>query len=589
MLPARGLESGVTSGCNLADRGGCFIKDGKLYCTGFNHQYINLGGHGNYLDKPALMATPEDVTKVVCGGSYSMCVIGASGAVYCRGTGGTYAMGNAAAANPQLTWMTPTGLESDVTDLSYNEGAMNCAVQSGAVKCWGWTFGAQTPTDTGGAVNLSTLSSGVTKVFGGNYPWACAIQNGSLKCWGNNTVGTPGTGVAPSGAWVGPSSPAGGLSTAVAYEGYGRHDRQVGCVSTSKGLYCWGDIDTSAGIISPSKDGNGYTSTPQLVAESVGVLNSPRNSGGGISNIWSSTRDYGTGLNSGQLSQLWGSWTGALDLAGGNEATLATQLQSKATNQFFSNYVTHNQQWYAWDSGKLIACRGRVDFINSGSGSFIDSGAGVLRSTAEVRNVYGLFAGGETGNHQSVCAAGPSGNRYAYEFTPGSSTLCRVGGTDSSSCGTTAERADSSATASALAAALPGTGLRGALTGTLSAITYTMETKYDPSTSGHWAQFNHLAYNSTATIRWLDDASTACVSYMTLHGSTSSGYAFAYAGEENYRSNRTSMRDGRYNVKCAKLNGIWSYSISSGSLSLTLEKKSSESTLANSDSITFAP
>jgi hypothetical protein len=293
-------------------------------------------------------------------------------------------------------------------------------------------------------------------------------------------------------------------------------------------------------------------------------------------NTWNATRDFGSGLSAPDYNLLWSSWTGSLTYA--TDSTLAAELKNKVQSGYPNGYAASNIQWFGWDagSGKSYACRARQDFINAGSGSFSESG-GVYRGTASVSGVVGIYSGGEPGSADAWCAADASSANFSYELSPGFNTLCRINGTSSSSCDATT-RGTSSATASQLATAFPGSGVRGRYIWN-PGITHTMETKYDPLTSGAWAQFNNLAANSTVTIQW--DDGQQCVAYLTLSGSTTAGNAFGFAGEVR--------GTGAYDATCAKFNGIWSYVASGPNLVLTLEKKSAESTLSDGTTVTFAP
>jgi alpha-tubulin suppressor-like RCC1 family protein len=67
---------------------------------------------------------------------------------------------------------------------------VSCAIQNGAVKCWGsGAWGVIGPDTTSDTVTPTTiLASGVTQIATGDVH-VCAIQNEALKCWGANDHG----------------------------------------------------------------------------------------------------------------------------------------------------------------------------------------------------------------------------------------------------------------------------------------------------------------------------------------------------------------------------------------------------------------
>ena len=68
-----------------------------------------------------------------------------------------------------------------------------CAIQNGAVVCWGDNNEGQLGRGTSTAYEISALNltSGVTDIFTiGDKQSYCAIKNGGLYCWGRNNVGS---------------------------------------------------------------------------------------------------------------------------------------------------------------------------------------------------------------------------------------------------------------------------------------------------------------------------------------------------------------------------------------------------------------
>jgi len=139
-----------------------------------------------------------------------------------------------------------TGVSGGVTQVAVGD-VHACALQNGAVKCWGAnqygqlgntvgldvTFG-KNPTPT----LVSGLTSGVTKIEAGQYH-TCALQNGAVKCFGNNVFGQLGTDTNLSTQLANPTA------TTVPGFASGVTDMVTGhnftCAVRSGTLYCWGN------------------------------------------------------------------------------------------------------------------------------------------------------------------------------------------------------------------------------------------------------------------------------------------------------------------------------------------------------------
>ncbi len=116
-----------------------------------------------------------------------------------------------------------------------------CAVQNGAVKCWGFLYsdnlgvGSCTGSCATTSQNVSVLTSGVNKVDVG-YGFSCALRDDQkVYCWGNNSDGELGQGTT-TGSSATPLQvglPADIIDIAVSYG--------TACaVSSTQGVYCWG-------------------------------------------------------------------------------------------------------------------------------------------------------------------------------------------------------------------------------------------------------------------------------------------------------------------------------------------------------------
>ena len=134
--------------------------------------------------------------------------------------------------------VTVIGMESNVTEFSL--GKYNtCAIQKGALKCWGnnkyGQLGIGTKKNSSTPQIVKGLKSDVTAVsLESNY--ACAIQKGALKCWGNNKYGQLGIGTKKNSST--PQIVKGLKSdvTAVSLES------NYACAIQKGALKCWGNI-----------------------------------------------------------------------------------------------------------------------------------------------------------------------------------------------------------------------------------------------------------------------------------------------------------------------------------------------------------
>jgi alpha-tubulin suppressor-like RCC1 family protein len=222
------LVSGLTSGVTAVSVGGfytCAIKSGALTCWG------KVPG-GATRNTPVLVGgLSSGVTAVATGGQH-VCAI-QSGALKCFGTG---PLGNGTTTN-STTPVQVSSMKSGVTAVAAG-GQHVCAIRSGALKCWGFNADGQVGGGSPGAiistpVQVTGMTSGVTAVAADSSQ-TCAVQNGALKCWGYNGFGGLGNGTMTSStAPVQVTSMTSGV-TAVAVTA--RHT----CAVQSGGVKCWG-------------------------------------------------------------------------------------------------------------------------------------------------------------------------------------------------------------------------------------------------------------------------------------------------------------------------------------------------------------
>ena len=150
--------------------------------------FFVLGGLGGVAS-----ATPTQVST----GLNTTCKID-GGALYCWGDNTFGQVGIGSVVTPQTTPQAVTGMSSGVTAVAVSgNDEVVCAIQSGAMYCWGHNnvgqLGDNSVTDkhvptavsSAGGIDLST---GVTQVApGGDH--TCALQGTVAYCWGDNSYG----------------------------------------------------------------------------------------------------------------------------------------------------------------------------------------------------------------------------------------------------------------------------------------------------------------------------------------------------------------------------------------------------------------
>ncbi len=176
----------------------CAITGSSLLCWGANES--RQSDPSTAID----VRTPTAVTGLPSGehplrggaaGDTFTCVIGATGAVYCWGTGELGELGDATvrvATEPRLV----PGL-TGVTAIT--AGARHvCARNAAGLHCWGGNRWAQLGVGTSGQPRstpaaVSGVSGTVASVSVG-YGHVCAVIGGQVRCWGKNADGQLGTG-----------------------------------------------------------------------------------------------------------------------------------------------------------------------------------------------------------------------------------------------------------------------------------------------------------------------------------------------------------------------------------------------------------
>jgi alpha-tubulin suppressor-like RCC1 family protein len=185
-----GFSSGVTDIAPGYSHS-CGVKDGAAYCWGENSQgAMGTGDYSTSSNTPlAIASLSSGVTAVGVGNGHSCFVV--SGAVQCTGVNyfGQLGTGDTAYANHPV----PThNLSAGVTQISISDYSA-CAIGDFGARCWGYNQDGQT--GTGIIDPIVSEPADVLPSFGNaekiavGTSHACAIDSGAVKCWGNGADG----------------------------------------------------------------------------------------------------------------------------------------------------------------------------------------------------------------------------------------------------------------------------------------------------------------------------------------------------------------------------------------------------------------
>lgn len=204
------------------------VGDGTTECWGQALGNALTSGMGSTPLLPTRVPNLDGASDLVANSS-NVCAI-YNGGVKCWGNNSEGQIGDGTQAAKSVPTQV-SGLTSGVTQIAISPYGTNsaCAIQSGALKCWGYVFSTNSTNTT----PITVIASGVDKItIGQNH--ACAIVSGAAKCWGTNSSGQIGDGTKVSK--TAPTQVT-GLSTGVTDLSAGLN---YTCAIQSGSAKCWG-------------------------------------------------------------------------------------------------------------------------------------------------------------------------------------------------------------------------------------------------------------------------------------------------------------------------------------------------------------
>ncbi|WP_373999350.1 Calx-beta domain-containing protein [Bdellovibrio bacteriovorus] len=183
LSPVVGGSANVTAIAGGPGAHTCFIRSGQIYCTGFSgfgqlgDQQV-LQSNGFYLSPDFVGASAISIFDEHACGVYG-------GGVKCMGDNIHNKAGNILSDRMYLVPTAIKTLESNIGKMMTAPSG-GCAIQLGALKCWGRSYIRASTSTSGNPNTPAGLTSGVTDfaISMGN-DFACAIKGGKLFCWGN--------------------------------------------------------------------------------------------------------------------------------------------------------------------------------------------------------------------------------------------------------------------------------------------------------------------------------------------------------------------------------------------------------------------
>lgn len=192
-----GLSSGVAS-ISVANRHVCAVTTtGAAKCWGYGFYGALGNGSTSGSGVPVPVAGMNSGVASISAGQWHSCAVLTSGAAKCWGDNSGGAIGDGSTAQ-RNTPVAVSGMNSPVASISAGWGQTCSVSTSGGAKCWGYNtygdLGNGNEVNATAPVDVTGLTSGVSRVSTG-VEHSCAVTtSGGIKCWGRNRYGGFGTG-----------------------------------------------------------------------------------------------------------------------------------------------------------------------------------------------------------------------------------------------------------------------------------------------------------------------------------------------------------------------------------------------------------
>ena len=227
----------------------CGIRDGGLYCWGFNGN--GQLGLGDKVDRPSPTRVGHASDwRTISSGAFNSCATSTTGRLSCWGPNGAGSVGDGTRID-RLSPV-PVGSATDWSSVSTG-GGTSCGIRSGALWCWG--------SNTLGSVGDGTFDDRLAPVpVGASSDWrqvavgnahTCGIDGGTLRCWGSNSQGELGRGFVSDPEDPGLPDPV-AVGAATSWTAVAAGESDSCAIQAHDLLWCWGFEPLGDGSNSPS-------------------------------------------------------------------------------------------------------------------------------------------------------------------------------------------------------------------------------------------------------------------------------------------------------------------------------------------------